>query len=71
MTATIDKLRDCVSSLVALTIEESSPVDAASVVALLRDQIVCVGTPQPHLSDRIDARLKATFPNSMFKIEIE
>jgi len=68
---TLAQLRDCIAALVALTVEENSPRDAAPVVARFRDFVLCRGKPKPHLLERIMAKLEATFPNSNFKLESE
>ena len=69
--ATLDELRDCVSALVALTVEENSPSDAACVVARFRDSILCSGKAKAQIVERIDERLSSAFQSSAFKIEIE
>jgi len=66
--ATFDQLLNSVSDVVASTIEENSPSDAACVVAKFRDSILCSGKAKAQLVERIAAKLKATFQSSMFKI---
>jgi hypothetical protein len=69
--ATLNQLRNCVSALIALTIEENSPVDAAPVAARFRDWILCTGKPKQQLVERIAGKLEATFSGSMFTLETE
>jgi hypothetical protein len=69
--ATLDQLLNCVSDVCALTIEENSPRDAACVVAKFRDSVLSSGKAKPQLVERIGAKLKATFPSSTLKLEIE
>lgn len=71
VTRTLAQLRDSVSAVVAMTIEENSPADAAPVVARFRDWILCSGKPKAQLGERIDERLNAVFVGSNFKAKVE
>jgi hypothetical protein len=69
--ATFDQLRNCVSAVAALTIEENSPVDAAPVAARFRDWILCASKPKAQLVERVIDKLNAAFPGAAFNVEIE
>ena len=69
--ATVNRLRNCVSALAALAIHENSPRDSAPVAARFCDWILCAGKPKPQITDRVAAKLAATFPGSAFNMEGE
>jgi hypothetical protein len=69
--ATLAQLRDCVSALAALTVEENSPPDATPVVARFQDSVLCSGKPKSQLAERIVAKLQGAFAGANFKLETE
>jgi hypothetical protein len=64
----VKRLRDCVSHLAALAVEENSP---STIAARFQDQIVCAGKPKAQLRERIAEKLSAALPGAIFKLEIE
>ncbi|HEY1771460.1 MAG TPA: hypothetical protein VGG02_14510 [Chthoniobacterales bacterium] len=67
---TWDDLQSRVSEIVALTVQENSPADAAPIAARFRDQLLLVGEPKPKIIERVRANLAAAFPGALFNLEI-
>jgi hypothetical protein len=61
-------LRDFVSGLTALAVEENSP---SIVAARFQDWLLCVGKPKARLTDIVCEKLEAAFPGSAFQLEFE
>jgi hypothetical protein len=63
----VNDLRDCVSSLAALAVEESG----ATVTARFQNSLLCESEPNAQLVDAISEKLGAAFPRVAFKVTIE